>query len=153
MSCNAVETTPLEHLPGNSGTEKADVLNEKPPVKSHEHGPIHCSSTVTETVGCHSLPEDRRESRGEGIQSTSLPDFQELRNLDAEAANLRRSSEKQHTTHEKCSAATDTEELTRFINTEVQTTPYDAVESETELTDEPVENLSVSSHNHSHLLV
>lgn len=40
--------------------------------------------------------------------------------------------------------ATSTEELLSFSSTEVQTTPYEIPESESESNDEPIENLSVS---------
>lgn len=40
--------------------------------------------------------------------------------------------------------ATSTEELLSFSSAEVQTTPYEIPESESESNDEPIENLSVS---------
>lgn len=46
---------------------------------------------------------------------------------------------------DKCTAATSTEELMSYSCVEVQTTPYDTPESESESNDEPIENLSVSN--------
>lgn len=46
---------------------------------------------------------------------------------------------------DKCTAATSTEELMTYSCVEVQTTPYDTPESESESNDEPIENLSVSN--------
>lgn len=46
-------------------------------------------------------------------------------------------------TFEKCTAATSTEELRSYSCVEVQTSPYDTPESESESNDEPIENLSV----------
>lgn len=45
----------------------------------------------------------------------------------------------------KCTTATSTEELLSYSCAEVQTTPYDTLESESESNDEPIENLSVSN--------
>ncbi|KAG6798785.1 WRKY transcription factor protein 1 [Apis mellifera caucasica] len=44
---------------------------------------------------------------------------------------------------DKCTAATSTEELMTYSCVEVQTTPYDTPESESESNDEPIENLSL----------
>lgn len=44
----------------------------------------------------------------------------------------------------KHTTATSTEELLSFSSAEVQTTPYEIPESESESNDEPIENLSVS---------
>lgn len=43
----------------------------------------------------------------------------------------------------RCTTATNTEELLQFSSAEVQTTPYEIPESESESNDEPIENLSV----------
>lgn len=48
---------------------------------------------------------------------------------------------------DKCTAATSTEELLSYSCAEVQTVPYDILESESESNDEPIENLSVSNTN------
>ncbi|OAD57122.1 hypothetical protein WN48_02696 [Eufriesea mexicana] len=44
---------------------------------------------------------------------------------------------------DKCTTATSTEELLSYSCAEVQTTPYDTPESESESNDEPIENLSL----------
>lgn len=46
---------------------------------------------------------------------------------------------------DKCTTATSTEELLSYSCAEVQTVPYDILESESESNDEPIENLSVSN--------
>jgi hypothetical protein len=47
-------------------------------------------------------------------------------------------------TKNKCTAGTSTEELLNYCSTEVQTGPCDLLESESDVNDEPIENLSVS---------
>lgn len=48
------------------------------------------------------------------------------------------------TLSEKCTTGTNTEELLSFSNTEVQTTPCELLDYESESNDEPIQNLSVS---------
>lgn len=47
------------------------------------------------------------------------------------------------TLNEKCTTGTNTEELLFFSNTEVQTTPCELLDYESESNDEPIQNLSV----------
>ena len=46
---------------------------------------------------------------------------------------------------EKCTAGTSTKELMNFCSAEVQTGPYDFLDSESDLANQPAQNLSVST--------
>ncbi|XP_043270970.1 uncharacterized protein [Venturia canescens] len=132
LNCNTVETTPLENLPGHSGSEKMEISEVKSLEKSQEVPIVtNYSSTIPEATEQQTVTENLTACE-RMMQSESFPE-----NIEINAGNRGIKCK------EQCSTATDTEELMQYTNTEVQTTPDDVVESETESTYEPVENLSL----------
>lgn len=131
-SCMAVETTPLENLPGHSNCEKVEMPGIKSLEKSQELTVVtNCSSTVPEATGLELV-----------LENPAAP--QKTVDFDFFPKNIVSNLENHEKNKGQCSTATDTEELMQYTNTEVQTTPIEVVESETESAYEPVENLSVS---------
>lgn len=114
---NSVETTPLESLPGHTDTSNR--------------------SEYTVTIKGKKCNNILQEHQG---------DSQDVQNLETDIVVDNACKEdciKSSCPFAKCSAATSTEELLSYSCVEVQTTPYDTPESESESNDEPIENLSL----------
>ncbi|XP_076628399.1 uncharacterized protein LOC143345304 isoform X2 [Colletes latitarsis] len=114
---DSVEATLLESLPGHTDTNDRSEY-----------------STAIKGKKCNSI---HQEHQG---------DDQDVQNLETDAVTdngCKEDGEKKSCSFEKCSTATSTEELLSYSCVEVQTTPYDTPESESESNDEPIENLSL----------
>lgn len=76
-----------------------------------------------------------------------LGDNVDTRNFNGNTSNdnkfMKDDNIKVTTPNEKCTTGTNTEELLFFSNTEVQTTPCELLDYESESNDEPIQNLSV----------
>ncbi|XP_043253825.1 serine-rich adhesin for platelets-like isoform X2 [Colletes gigas] len=114
---DSVEATLLESLPGHTDTSDRSEY-----------------STTNKGKKCNSV---HQEHQG---------DDQDVQNLETDAVTdngCKEDGAKKSCSFEKCSTATSTEELLSYSCVEVQTTPYDTPESESESNDEPIENLSL----------
>ncbi|KAK0093274.1 hypothetical protein PV326_013920 [Microctonus aethiopoides] len=127
------------------------AVNFKEPQSSNllcDETPVPCSSTVGESQNGVQLSSSSSSSSS---TSSSSQDHNEKNNqpLTKVSNNLcitnneKLSKKKDNLTPKKLSTGTDTQELMTYSTAEVQTTPYDVMEFESETTDEPVENLSL----------
>ncbi|XP_063975754.1 serine-rich adhesin for platelets-like [Diachasmimorpha longicaudata] len=122
QSCDTVETTPFEQLPGHQNTSEGSGNTQE------DYRRVQCSSTSTEPA----------------LDSKEVSDNIDIRVSLPEKALTRDNSHRvPEASSQTCETGTDTKELMAFTNTEVQTNPCEAFDTGTEMIDGPVENLSL----------
>lgn len=147
LGCDTVEATPLESLPGHIDYPKSTDYKRFVTTGLEKHGNsnknnisdcLQTMETETFTLSSNDVHSHQKyEAQVGGI-------LQEERGSNLNGTN----QEKRHKLEERerpfsICTATSTEELMSYTCVEVQTTPYDIPESESESNNEPIENLSV----------
>ncbi|XP_003426058.1 titin isoform X1 [Nasonia vitripennis] len=145
QSCDTVEATPLESLPGHKASTKQNDLenqintNDKyfnkidpmiPAPKIPRFDVPSSSTTNTQPVepslGLSSKINVHSNYKDQGTEA--IPIIEPLQPVQ---------------TPSKCTSGTNTDELMNYCTAEVQTGPCDIIESESDINDEPIENLSM----------
>ncbi|XP_032682641.1 serine-rich adhesin for platelets-like isoform X2 [Odontomachus brunneus] len=119
-----VDTTPLESLPGN--------INMFKQAESSNRTEKRDDNIAHESLGQYDFEKNDGMWNTQHFETDFNGKKKEIANIMTSTPSLKR-----------CTTATNTEELLQFSSAEVQTTPYEIPESESESNDEPIENLSI----------
>ncbi|KAL0110596.1 hypothetical protein PUN28_013881 [Cardiocondyla obscurior] len=144
-SCHTVDTTPLESLPGNidilKQAEFATHTTEKKDGNITQEPHRQCDLDRNNSI--NNITPQNKSNSDRSIHMSS-DDISSLRSCEIDIDDKgKEESSVTSVIPKRYTTATSTEELLSFSSTEVQTTPYEIPESESESNDEPIENLSI----------